>query len=79
MEVLDECWTLLVVRELLFGSTRFNEIRRGVPRMSPALLSTRLISLAKAGIIERRTHGHEVEYVLTPAAAAAVPRPARIG
>ncbi len=67
MEVLDERWTLLVVRELLFGSTRFNEIRRGVPRMSPALLSTRLTNLTKAGIVERRTHGREVEYVLTPA------------
>jgi DNA-binding HxlR family transcriptional regulator len=67
MEVLDERWTLLVVRELLFGSTRFNEIRRGVPRMSPALLSTRLTSLTKAGIVERRSHGREVEYVLTPA------------
>lgn len=67
MEVLDERWTLLVVRELLFGSTRFNELRRGVPRMSPALLSTRLTHLTRAGIVERRTHGREVEYVLTPA------------
>jgi DNA-binding HxlR family transcriptional regulator len=67
MELLDERWTLLVVRELLFGSTRFNEIRRGVPRMSPALLSTRLTHLAKAGIVERRTFGRDVEYVLTPA------------
>jgi DNA-binding HxlR family transcriptional regulator len=39
MEILDERWTILVVRELLLGSTRFNELRRGVPRMSPALLS----------------------------------------
>ncbi|HVE24301.1 MAG TPA: helix-turn-helix domain-containing protein [Sporichthya sp.] len=67
MELLDERWTLLVVRELLFGSTRFNEIRRGVPRMSPALLSTRLAHLARAGVIERRTSGRDVEYVLTPA------------
>lgn len=67
MELLDERWTLLVVRELLFGSTRFNEIRRGVPRMSPALLSTRLTHLTKAGVVERRTNGRDVEYVLTPA------------
>ena len=44
MEVLDERWTLLVVRELLAGSTRFNELRRGVPKMSPALLAKRLRS-----------------------------------
>ena len=35
MELLDERWTVLVVRELLLGSSRFNELRRGVPRMSP--------------------------------------------
>lgn len=56
-----------MIRELLFGSTRFNEIRRGVPRMSPALLSTRLNHLARAGIVERRTQGREVAYVLTTA------------
>lgn len=67
MELLDERWTVLVVRELVLGSTRFNEIRRGVPRMSPALLSTRLAHLTKAGVVERRVHGRDVEYVLTPA------------
>jgi DNA-binding HxlR family transcriptional regulator len=52
MEILDERWTILVVRELLLGSTRFNELRRGVPRMSPALLSKRLQSLERHGIVE---------------------------
>ena len=42
MELLDERWTLLVVRELMLGSRHFNALRRGVPRMSPALLSKRL-------------------------------------
>ena len=37
MEILDERWTILIVRELLLGSTRFNELRRGVPRMSSSL------------------------------------------
>ncbi|MDT5175230.1 MAG: hypothetical protein QOG37_2481, partial [Mycobacterium sp.] len=45
MELLDERWTLLVIRELLRGSGHFNELRRGVPKMSPALLSKRLKSL----------------------------------
>src|SRR5689334_25241844 len=53
MEVLDERWTLLIVRELLLGSTRFNELRRGVPKMSPALLSKRLRALERAGVVER--------------------------
>lgn len=67
MELLDERWTLLIVRELLLGSTRFSQLRRGVPRMSPALLSRRLRSLARAGVIERRTDGSTVTYHLTQA------------
>jgi DNA-binding HxlR family transcriptional regulator len=42
MELLDERWTLLVVRELLAGSSYFNDLCRGGPKMSPALLSKRL-------------------------------------
>ena len=52
-EVLAERWTLLVVRELLAGARRFNEIRRGVPRLSPTLLKDRLLTLQRAGIVER--------------------------
>jgi DNA-binding HxlR family transcriptional regulator len=65
MEVLDERWTLLVVRELLAGSTHFNELRRGVPRMSPALLSKRLRTLERAGVVERQVDGPRVRYTLT--------------
>jgi DNA-binding HxlR family transcriptional regulator len=67
MELLDERWTMLIVRELVAGSQRFNELRRGVPRMSPTLLSKRLHQLARAGIVERRDDGGDVRYVLTPA------------
>jgi DNA-binding HxlR family transcriptional regulator len=67
MELLDERWTLLIVRELLTGSRHFNELRRGLPRMSPTLLSKRLHQLARAGIVQRRPDGNEVQYVLTPA------------
>jgi len=52
-EVLAERWTLLVVRELLAGARHFNEIRRGVPRLSPTLLKERLRTLEAAGIVER--------------------------
>ena len=52
-EVLCTRWTVVLLRELLAGSTRFNELRRGVPRMSPALLSTRLKELEEAGIVDR--------------------------
>jgi DNA-binding HxlR family transcriptional regulator len=67
MELLDERWTLLVVRELVTGSEHFNELRRGLPRMSPALLSRRLHQLTRAGIVVRACDGSQVRYVLTPA------------
>ncbi len=65
MEVLDERWTLLVVRELLLGSTHFNELRRGVPRMSPALLTKRLRSLERAGVVRRTELDGRSAYHLT--------------
>jgi DNA-binding HxlR family transcriptional regulator len=67
MELLDERWTLLVVRELIAGSEHFNDLRRGVPRMSPTLLSRRLQQLSRAGIVERVQDGPEVRYALTEA------------
>ena len=52
-EILCARWTLVLLRELAAGSTRFNELRRGVPRMSPALLSKRLKDLETAGVVTR--------------------------
>jgi DNA-binding HxlR family transcriptional regulator len=65
MELLDERWTLLVVRELMLGSRHFNAIRRGVPKMSPALLSKRLHALVRAGVVERWQDGNRVSYQLS--------------
>jgi DNA-binding HxlR family transcriptional regulator len=67
-EVLCNRWTIVLLRELVSGSTRFNELRRGVPRMSPALLSKRLKELEQAGIVRRVASPVEagvVEYHLT--------------
>lgn len=44
-QLLCERWTLLVVREFIAGSTRFGELQKGVPLMSPTLLSARLKQL----------------------------------
>src|SRR5437016_14204717 len=52
-EILCTRWTIVLLRELIAGSTRFNDLRRGVPRMSPALLSQRLKDLEAAGIVRR--------------------------
>lgn len=80
-EVLTERWTLLVVRELLMGSTRFNDLQRGVPRMSSSLLSKRLRELERAGILNRRPlegeRGHA--YELTPAGEALGPLVVSLG
>jgi DNA-binding HxlR family transcriptional regulator len=53
-EVLGEKWTLLIVRELVLGATRFNQIQRGIPRISPTVLTARLAELAQRGVILRR-------------------------
>lgn len=69
-EILCTRWTVVLLRELLAGSTRFNELRRGVPRMSPALLSQRLKELEEAGIVERVPIEREPgvnEYAITAA------------
>ncbi len=51
--VVAERWTPLIVREMLCGSRRFNDIHRGVPLMSRTLLATRLAELEEAGVIQR--------------------------
>mgnify|MGYP006292548263 CR=1 FL=1 len=56
-EILTERWTPLVVRELMCGSRRFNEIHRGVPLMSRGLLSQRLQRLIAEGVVERDATG----------------------
>ncbi len=68
-EILCSRWTMLVLREMICGSTRFNDLRRGVPRMSPTLLSKRLKQLEHAGVIaeHRATAGGPTEYILTDA------------
>ncbi|WP_207477823.1 winged helix-turn-helix transcriptional regulator [Arenibaculum pallidiluteum] len=66
-EVLGGRWTLLVVRELLCGSRRFNDIRRGIPRISRTMLSERLQALALIGAVTRVEGEHGPEYVLTDA------------
>src|SRR5213076_650200 len=67
-EILCTRWTVLVLRELLFGSRRFNDLRRGLSRMSPALLSQRLKELEAEGIVRKKAIAREpgsYEYELT--------------
>lgn len=66
-EIFGERWTPLVVRELLCGSTRFNDIHRGVPRMSSTLLAQRLRKLEEIGVLCRERGASGWEYRLTQA------------
>jgi DNA-binding HxlR family transcriptional regulator len=66
-EILGGRWTLLIVRELLCGSSRFNDIRRGIPRISRTMLSERLQELVFAGAVARTEGEHGPEYALTKA------------
>lgn len=68
-EMLTQRWSLLIIRELLAGSTKFSDIRRGVPRISASLLKTRLDTLVHADIVERRRSADRDvdEYHLTKA------------
>jgi len=66
-EVLGGRWTLLIIREILCGSRRFNDIRRGIPRVSRTVLSERLQALVFAGAIARTDGPHGPEYELTEA------------
>lgn len=68
-EILADRWTLLIVRELLVDVRHFNELERGLPRMSRTLLAERLRRLEDTGVLQRcqAPRGKRTEYRLTPA------------
>jgi len=66
-EVLGEKWTPLIIRELITDNQSFNNLRKGVPLMSPSLLSSRLKSLERTGVVERNKTDEGVIYSLTDA------------
>jgi len=67
LDVLGERWSLLIVRELLCGSHRFADIRRGIPRISRTMLSARLRELVDVGVLARTVDGGGPTYELTEA------------
>jgi DNA-binding HxlR family transcriptional regulator len=75
VEVLGDRWTPLVIRELMVGATGFNEIHRGIPRISRTLLAQRLRTLERRGLIRRDAGrpGRPGSYTLTPAGQSLTP------
>ena len=53
LDVLGERWTMIIIRDLLVGTTRFNDLARGLPGLSRTLLSKRLRQLEQAKLVER--------------------------
>jgi DNA-binding HxlR family transcriptional regulator len=68
-KLIGDRWTLLIVRELMAGASRFNEIHRGLPGLSRSLLSGRLRSLVRQGLVEHRGGAAARSYELTAAGA----------
>tara|TARA_R110002096_G_scaffold121521_2_gene263104 strand:- start:184 stop:864 length:681 start_codon:yes stop_codon:yes gene_type:complete len=68
-EILGDRWTLLIVREILMGASRFNEMRRGLGTISTAVLTERLKTLVEQGMVVRRKLSGKTgyEYFPTPA------------
>jgi DNA-binding HxlR family transcriptional regulator len=75
VEVLGDRWTPLVIRELMVGATGFNEIHRGIPRISRTLLAQRLRVLERRGLVSRAPGppGRPGSYTLTPAGESLTP------
>src|SRR3712207_2695287 len=75
VDVLGDRWTPLVIRELMVGADGFNDIHRGVPKMSRTLLAQRLRLLERRGLVRREpaARGRPGRYVLTPAGEALTP------
>jgi DNA-binding HxlR family transcriptional regulator len=75
-EVISGKWTLLVIRDLAAGSSRFCELERSLEGISPRTLSLRLRALEEQGVVERHTFPEvppRVEYALTDKGRALVP------
>ena len=66
-EILEPRWTMQILAEMGGGATRFNDIRRGIPRISPSLLSKRLKEMERNGLVDRIVNpaNDTVDYVRT--------------
>ncbi len=75
-EIVCGKWTLLLIRDLASGSSRFCELERSLEGISPRTLSLRLRALEEEGVVERHTFPEvppRVEYALTPKGEALIP------
>ena len=78
-ELLGERWTLLIVRELVLGTTRFNDFHRALSQISPSLLTKRLKELEEAGLVIRKTIPNQRRTEYFPTAACKELKPIILG
>jgi DNA-binding HxlR family transcriptional regulator len=78
-ELLGERWTLLIVRELVLGTTRFNDFHRALSQISPSLLTKRLKELEEAGLVIRKTISNQRRTEYFPTAACKELKPIILG
>lgn len=78
-EILGEKWTFLIVRELLMGATRFNELQRGLGLISPSLLTSRLKFLEEQGMLAKRKIAGQKGYEYFPTHACEALMPVLVG
>jgi DNA-binding HxlR family transcriptional regulator len=80
-EVLGERWTILIIRELLMGTTRFSDLQRALSQISPTLLTKRLNQLQDSGLVIRKKMPEQrrTEYHLAPAGRELMPVVAGLG
>jgi DNA-binding HxlR family transcriptional regulator len=78
-ELLGERWTLLIIRELVLGTTRFNDFQRALSQISPTLLTKRLNQLEEAGLLVRKTMPGQKRIEYYPTAASKELKPIILG
>jgi DNA-binding HxlR family transcriptional regulator len=78
-ELLGERWTLLIIRELVLGTTRFNDFQRALSQISPTLLTKRLNQLEEAGLLVRKTIPNQQRIEYHPTAASKELKPIILG
>ena len=66
VEILGDKWTLLIVRELLMGGRRYSELQRGLSQISPTILSKRLDSLSRYGLVLKKKIPNQKGYEYFP-------------
>jgi len=72
-QLLCERWTILIIREFIAGSRRFKDLQKGLPQISPSLLSSRLKTLVDAGVIKKERNSGGYFYKLTESGVALRP------